>query len=65
MGVYMKNLGCSPTSDVMDLEFILVQIYFNVSDLSLKFHLLTTTKTILFYCRLNNSQSKDFSKIQS
>ena len=27
MDVYMKNLGCTPTSDVVDLEFIMVQIH--------------------------------------
>ena len=30
MGVYMKNLGCTSTSDVMNLEFIMVQIYLMV-----------------------------------
>ena len=34
----MKNLGCSSTIDVVDLELILVQIHLNASDLSLKLH---------------------------
>ena len=32
MGVYMKNFGCSSTIDVVNLEFIMVQIYLNASD---------------------------------
>ena len=36
--VYMKNLGCSPTCAIWNLEFIMVQMHLNVSDYSLKFH---------------------------
>ena len=32
MGVYMKNLGCSPTINVVNFEFIMVQIYLDASD---------------------------------
>ena len=32
MSVYIKNLGCSPTSDVINLEFIMMQVYLNASD---------------------------------
>ena len=32
MEIYMKNLGCSSTSDAVDLEFILVQIHLIASD---------------------------------
>ena len=39
MGVYMKNLGCSPTSVVMSLEYIMAQMYLNACDYSLKFYL--------------------------
>ena len=39
MGVYMKNLGCSPISAVMSLEYIMVQMHLNTCDYSLKFHL--------------------------
>ena len=37
MGVYMKNLGCSPISIVVSSEFIIVQMHLNASDYSLKF----------------------------
>ena len=56
MGVYMKNLGCSPTSDVVNFEFIMVQIYLNVSNKSLKFHvskLLKLSYTIVGLITLN------------
>ena len=36
--VYMKNLECSPTSVVVSLKFIMVQMHLNASDYSLKFH---------------------------
>ena len=39
MGVYMKNLGCSPTSVVLNLEFIMVKMHLNASDHFLKLHL--------------------------
>ena len=39
MGVYMKSLGCSPTSAVVSLEYIMVQMHLNAFDYSLKFYL--------------------------
>ena len=39
MGVYMKNLRCFSTSIVVNIEFIIVQIYSNVSNYFLKFHM--------------------------
>ena len=44
MDVYMKNLGCSFTSTVMSLEFTYLQIHFNASGYSLKFHVLELPK---------------------
>ena len=38
MGVCMNNLGCFSTNIVMNLEFIMVQIYVNASDYYLKLH---------------------------
>ena len=38
MDVYMKNLECFSTSVVVNLEFIMVQIYLNANDYFLKFH---------------------------
>ena len=32
MGVYMKSLECSPTIDVVNLGFIMLQIYLNIND---------------------------------
>ena len=58
MNVYMKNLGCSPTSDVVDLEFILVHIHLNASDSSLKFHVLKMPK--LHCYKPSTYQFKDF-----
>ena len=37
-GCLQENLGCSLTSVVVSLEFIMVQMHINVSDYSLKFH---------------------------
>ena len=41
MIVYMKNLGCSPTSAMVGLEYIMVQMQLNACDYSnsLKFYL--------------------------
>ena len=44
MGVYMKNLGCSSTSAMVNLEFIMVPIHLNASDYSLKFNVLELKK---------------------
>ena len=43
-GVYMKNLGYLPINFVVNLEFIMVQIYLNANDYSLKFHVLELPK---------------------
>ena len=60
MGVYMKNFGCSSTSAVVSLKFIMVQMHLNASDYSLKFHVSQLPQISLHYYRLINSQSKDF-----
>ena len=38
MDVYMKNLECFPTSALVNLEFIMLQIHLNANDYSLKFY---------------------------
>ena len=53
MSVYMKNLGCSPTSAMVSLEYIMVEMHLNASDSSLKFYLLELPRLIY-------SQFKDF-----
>ena len=40
----MKNLGCTATIVVVNLEFIMVQMYLNASDYSLKFDMLEVPK---------------------
>ena len=44
MDVYMENLGCFPTSVVMNLKFIMVQIHLNANDYFPKFHVLELPK---------------------
>ena len=38
VGAYMNNLGWFLKINVVNLEFVMVQIYLNASDYSLKFH---------------------------
>ena len=61
--IYMKNLGCSSTSDVVGLEFIFVQMHFDVV-IFLEVPCIKIAKTILHCYKPNNSQSKDFCKFK-
>ena len=62
MDVNMKNLGCSFTSAMVNLEFIMVQIHLNASDYSLKLHVSKLPKLSYIAASLLNLNLRIFAK---